>query len=351
VVIVGSLMVIYVAFGGMLATTWVQITKAVLLLVGLLTLSVLTLAEIGFDINELYARAASIHKLGSNVFQPGGLGLSTAQAISLSIALGLGIPGLPHILMRFFTVPNPVVARRSLVLSMVLIAVVHIMVFGILGPAGVAFVTDNPDFVTASGAPRGGTNMVALHLANYLGGGVVFGFIAAVAFATILAVVSGLTVASASALSHDLYANVFFKGRHNERTEKIVFRVACLAIGAVAILLAILFKGQNIIYLTGMLYSIAASACFPILLMSIYWDRLTTAGALAGGYTGLVVSVALILIGPSVWVGVLKHSALITNIDQPAMFSVPAAFVVMVVVSLLTRPAVAPALGTRRAGR
>ncbi len=336
VIIVGALMVTYVAFGGMLATTWVQIIKATLMFLGLFILSVLALAQTGFSLDALYAKAASIHQLGPALFQPGGLNLSTAQAASLSIALALGLPGMPHVLMRFFTVPDPHTARRSLVIGMMVISVAYFLVFLVVGAAGVAFVMGNPDYVTATGAPRGGTNMVALHLASFLGGNILFGVTAAVAFATILAVVSGLTVAAASALSHDLYANVIARGKLNEKREAIVFRISCMAIGVAGILLGIAFEGQNIIYLTGMLFSIAASACFPVLVMSIYWRRLTTAGALAGGYTGLVVSLGTIIIGPSVWVQVLGNPTPIIPIDQPAIFSVPAAFIVMILVSLMT---------------
>jgi cation/acetate symporter len=345
VVIVGVLMVTYVAFGGMLATTWVQIIKAMMLFAGLATLSILSLAQFNFDLGALYDKAASIHNLGADLFQPGGMNLSTAQAASLSIAIALGMPGMPHILMRFFTVPNPVTARRSLVIGMIVAGFAYFMVFFIVGAAGVAFVMNNPDFMNAAGGPRGGTNMISLHISTYLGGNALFGIIAAVAFATILAVVSGLTVAAASALSHDLAANVIARGKMSEKTETLVFRGASFLVGALAILLGIAFHGQNIIYLTGMLFSIAASACFPVLLMSIYWRRLTTAGALAGGYAGLATSLGVIIIGPSVWVSVLHNPAPIIPIDQPAIFSVPVAFIVMIVVSLLTTekaPAGAP---------
>ncbi|MBY0510259.1 MAG: cation acetate symporter [Rhodospirillaceae bacterium] len=344
VIIVGSLMVIYVAFGGMLATTWVQIIKAILMLSGLAVMSILALAHVGWNLDELYSRAASVHKLGEGLFQPGGLNLSVAQAASLSLAIALGIPGMPHILMRFFTVPNPNTARKSLVIGMVFIGLAYTMVFLVLGAAGTAFITGNPDFVDAAGKPHGGTNMVALHLASFLGGNVLFGAVAAVAFATILAVVSGLTVAAASALSHDIYVGVLAKGKKiNEKTETTVFRVSCLVIGGLSILLGIAFEGQNIIYLTGMLYSIAASACFPVLVMSMYWRRLTTQGALAGGYAGLVSSLILITIGPSVWVAVLKNATPILPIEQPAIISVPVAFITMILVSLMTQEAQRPA--------
>jgi len=337
VVIVGGLMVTYVAFGGMLATTWVQLTKAMVLVLGIVLLAVLAMSQVDFSLDGLYAKAAATHQLGLRLFQPGGLGLSPFDGFSLSLAIALGIPGMPHLLMRFFTVPDPNTARRSLAISMIVIGAAFFIVYMVLGPAGVAFVSNNPEFLTEAGAPRGGTNMVALHLARFLGGEVVFGIIAAVAFATILAVVAGLTVAAASAISHDLYAQVFSKGNASERKETIVFRVSCVALGAVSIALGIAFEGQNILFLTGLLYSIAASGCFPILVMSMFWKPLTTSGAVAGGLVGLASSVGLIIAGPTVWVQVLGNPSAIVSISQPAIISVPAAFITMIVVSLLAR--------------
>ncbi len=335
VIIVGGLMVIYVAFGGMLATTWVQFTKAILLVMGVSILAVLALGQTNFSLDELYSRAAEVHTLGLSLMQPGGLGLSTLEAVSLSLAIALGIPGMPHILMRFFTVPDPEAARRSLVISMVVVGSALFIVYMILGPAGVAFITNHGDAMTEAGTVQGGTNMVALHLARFLGGEALFGIIAAVAFATILAVVSGLTVAAASSLSHDLYANVFARGNLDEKREAVVFRVSCLFVGAVGIGLGIAFEGQNILFLTGLLYSIAASACFPVLVMSMFWRPLTTAGAVSGSAVGLALSVGLIVLGPTVWVQVLGNAEAIFPMSQPAIISVPAAFLVMVIVSLL----------------
>lgn len=337
VIIVGGLMVIYVAFGGMLATTWVQFTKAMLLVLGASILAFLALGQTGFSLDELYARATNLHALGLSVMQPGGLGLTTLESISLSLAIGLGIPGMPHILMRFFTVPDPVAARRSVVVSMLVVGGTFVLIYMILGPAGIAFVTNNPNALNDAGTVQGGSNMVALHLARFLGGEALFGIIAAVAFATILAVVAGLTVAAASALSHDLYANVFARGKNNEHQETIVFRASCLLVGVIAIGLGIAFEGQNILFLTGLLYSIAASACFPILVMSMFWRRLTTVGAVAGASVGLGLSVGLIVIGPTVWVQILGNAEAIIPLSQPAIVSVPAAFLTMVIVSLLTR--------------
>jgi cation/acetate symporter len=340
VVLIGGLMVVYVAFGGMLATTWVQVIKAMVLIASLIFLSILIWARADFSLNDLYAKATAIHKLGDNLFRPGGMNMGALQSASLSLALALGTAGLPHILMRFFTVPDEKSARRSLFISMALIGVIYALVFAVIGAAAVVYITGNPEFVSADGVPRGGSNMLALHLASFVGGDMLLGLIAAVAFATILAVVAGLNVAASSAISHDLYANVIARGRVTERQELIVFRAASVVFGGVAILLGIVFEGQNIIYLTGMLFSIAASACAPVLLMSIYWRRLTTVGAITGGSVGLLLSVGLMVLGPTIWVQILGHAKAIAPIDQPAIFTVPIAFITMIVVSLLTREVV-----------
>jgi cation/acetate symporter len=337
VVIVGGLMVIYVTFGGMLATTWVQITKALILTASAALLALLSLQRTGFDLGNLYRQASDVHELGRNLFSPGGMKMSPLEGVSLSMALILGIPGMPHILMRFFTVPDAVSARKSLFIGMSAVGAVYYLVFFIIGPAGVAFLTHNPDFTLPNGGIPGGSNMVALHLARFVGGDVMFGIIAAVAFATILAVVAGLTVAAASAISHDLYACVIRGGKSSEIEERRVFRLASGGIGILAIALGIAFEGQNILFLTGLVFSIAASACFPMLFMAMFWKRLTTAGAVAGGIVGLLLSIGLIVLGPSVWVEVLGHSRPIVAINQPTIISAPTAFVVMIAVSLAQR--------------
>ncbi len=342
VCLVGVLMVLYVALGGMLATTWVQLTKALLLCLGVSLVAFLALAHTGFSIDALYARARDAHRMGGGLLQPGGLGLSPLEGASLAMALILGMPGMPHILMRFFTVPDAVTARRSLTISISVVGFVYYIVVFILGPAGVAFLAGNPDYTGASGMVPGGSNMVALHLARFLGGDIMFGVMAAVAFATILAVVAGLTVAAASAISHDIYAKVIARGAPSERQEQRVFRGASILIGVLGVGLGIAFKGQNILFLTGLVFSIGASACFPILVMAMFWRRLTTAGAVAGGAAGLALSVGLIVLGPSVWVQVLGNAAPVIPLSQPAIVSAPAAFLVMILVSLMTRESPAP---------
>lgn len=337
VTIIGSLMVVYVTFGGMLATTWVQLTKALLLVTGVCVLALLALRHTGFSLDEMYRQAAAVHKLGSGLFLPGGMQLSTIEGISLTLAFVLGIPGMPHILMRFFTVPDATSARRSLAIGITIVGVVYFIVFLIIAPAGVAFLANNPAYSTPSGGVEGGSNMVALHLSRFLGGEILFGVMAAVAFATILAVVAGLTVAAASAVSHDIYAKVIARDNPSDVRERFVFRATSVAIGALGIVLGIAFHGQNILFLTGLVFAIAASTCFPILFMAMYWPGLTTAGAVSGGLVGLLLSVGLIILGPGVWVQVLGHSAPIIPLSQPTIVSAPAAFAVMIIVSALSR--------------
>ncbi|MBM3515458.1 MAG: cation acetate symporter, partial [Alphaproteobacteria bacterium] len=255
---------------------------------------------------------------------------------SVGMAIGFGIIGMPHVLMRFFTVPSPTVARRSMAFALTGMFYVHLLIVMVLGVASVAWITGNPDYIAQNGGLRGGSNMAILHLASYLGGGAMFGFMAAVVFATILAVVAGLTIAASAAVSHDIYSSVIAKGKANDAAEKLVFRVSSIMIGGAGVLLAIAFKGQNIIYITGMVFSIAASACFPVLLLSIYWKRLTTLGAVAGGYVGLILSVGIIIMGPAIWVQILGNARPLFPTDQPAIISMPAAFIVMMLVSLMT---------------
>ena len=337
VVAVGGLMITYVTFGGMLATTWVQIIKACLMIAGVTLLSFLALTKVDFDVNRLFVMAAEKHRLGEGVFQPGGMRMSPFVTASVGMALGFGIIGMPHVLMRFFTVPSPKVARRSMAFALTGMFYVHLLIVMVLGVASVAYITGNPDYIAQNGAPRGGSNMAILHLASYLGGGAMFGFMAAVVFATILAVVAGLTIAASAAVSHDIYSSVIAKGKASDTAEKRVFRAASILIGAAGVLLAIAFKGQNIIYITGMVFSIAASACFPVLLLSIYWRGLTTMGAVAGGYVGLILSVGIIIMGPAIWVQILGNPKPLFPTDQPAIISMPAAFIVMILVSMMTQ--------------
>ena len=341
VMVVGVLMLVYVIFGGMIATTWVQIIKAVLLLAGGTTLALLAMAEFGFSFETLATRAVEAHATGWNIMGPGSMLADPINAASLSLGLVFGIAGLPHILMRFFTVPNAKEARKSVFFATGFIGFFFLVVM-VLGYAAIVIVGTDPQFYVGGdlkGALIGGGNMVAMHLAKAVGGNLFLGFLSAVAFATILAVVSGLALAGASAISHDLYATVLKKGTASEKDEMRVTRIATVGLGIIAILLGILFEKQNVAFLVGLTFGIAASTNFPVLIMAMYWKDLTTKGALAGGFVGLVTALTLVILSPAVWVSVLGNAQAIYPYDHPALFSMPLAFLVIVLVSKLDRSA------------
>ncbi len=326
IILVGLVMIAYVTFGGMLATTWVQIIKAGLLLGGATVLVFLTLMNFGFNPAELF-RQASL-KYSDAVLSPGGFVTNPWDAISLGIALILGTAGLPHILMRFFTVPDAKQARRSVFFATGFIGYFYILTF-VIGFGAMVLV--GQDLI--SGIDKGG-NMAALLLSEALGGQYFLGFIAAVAFATILAVVAGLTLSGASTLSHDLYVSVFKSGKTDEAGEVRVAKIATLTIGALAILLGLVFKGQNVAFTVGLAFAIAASANFPSLLLSILWKKYTTKGAVASILTGAGLAVGLIILSPTVWVDILGNEKAIFPLKNPALFSMVASFLVGIIVSL-----------------
>lgn len=326
VVLVGVLMVMYVLFGGMLATTWVQIIKAVLLLSGASFMAFMVLKFVNFDINLLFSEAIKVHPKGEAIMSPGGLVKDPVSAISLGLALMFGTAGLPHILMRFFTVKDAKAARKSVFYATGFIGYFYILTF-IIGFGAILLVSTNPQFKDAAGELLGGNNMAAIHLANAVGGDVFLGFISAVAFATILAVVAGLTLSGASAVSHDLYASVFKKGNANDKDELRVSKITTLLLGVLAIGLGIVFEKQNIAFMVGLAFSIAASCNFPVLFLSMYWKNLTTRGALIGGSLGLITAVTLMILGPTVWVQVLGNEQAIFPYEYPALFSMSVAFI------------------------
>lgn len=326
VVLVGVLMVMYVLFGGMLATTWVQIIKAVLLLAGASFIAIMVMKSVGFSFNTLFNQAMEVNPKGPAIMRPGGLVSDPISALSLGLALMFGTAGLPHILMRFFTVSDAKEARKSVFYATGFMGYFYFLTF-IIGFGAIVLVGSNPTFKDAAGALIGGTNMAAVHLADAVGGSFFLGFISAVAFATILAVVAGLTLAGASAVSHDLYANVFKQGKATERDELKVSKITVLVLGLVAIGLGILFEKQNIAFMVGLAFSIAASCNFPILILSMYWSKLTTRGAMVGGWLGLLTAVILMILGPTIWVKVLGHAAPIYPYEYPALFSMAAAFI------------------------
>lgn len=332
VVIVGVLMILYVTFGGMLATTWVQIIKAVLLLSGATFIAFGVLYSFDFSFEKMFTEAINTTRdakgmmSGEVIMAPGGLVNNWFDAISLGIALMFGTAGLPHILMRFFTVADAKEARKSVFFATGFIGYFYILTF-IIGFGAIVLISKNPEYLTAEGGLLGGNNMAAIHLSHAIGGNIFLGFISAVAFATILAVVSGLTLAGASAVSHDLYANVFKRGEVNEAQEMKISKIATVCLGVIAIGLGIAFEKQNIAFMVGLAFAIAASANFPVLFLSMYWSKLTTRGAFIGGGLGLLTAIVLVVIGPTVWVAILGNEEPIFGSKYPALISVTTAFV------------------------
>jgi len=386
VVIVGGLMMVYVLFGGMTATTWVQIIKACLLLAGVTFMAFMVMAQFGFSPEALFAKGVAVKALlaanakeaaivaataasaaaaspeaaasaaaalakanamdpaavGLSVMKPGGFVKDPISAISFGMALMFGTAGLPHILMRFFTVPDAKQARKSVFWATTWIGYFYVLIF-IIGFGAITLVLTNPEYAdVAKGVIKGGAgtaNMAAVLVAKSVGGNVFYGFISAVAFATILAVVAGLTLSGASAVSHDLYATVFKKGKADSAKELKVSRITTIALGIIAVVLGIVFEKQNIAFMVSLAFAIAASANFPVLFMSVLWKDCTTKGAVIGGFLGLFSSVALTVVSPSVWevtLGNPKGSAWFPY-TSPALFSMTIAFVSIWLISLLDR--------------
>ena len=359
VVLVGGLMMVYVLFGGMTATTWVRIIKACLLLAGVTFMAFMVMAQFGFSPEALFAKGVAVKtsiaansgkpaeeaaKIGLAIMGPGGFIKDPISAISFGMALMFGTAGLPHILMRFFTVPDAKEARKSVFWATTWIGYFYVLIF-IIGFGAITLVLTNPEFSdTVTGVIKGGAgtaNMAAVLVAKSVGGDVFYGFISAVAFATILAVVAGLTLSGASAVSHDLYATVFKKGKADSAAELRVSRITTLTLGVVAVVLGIVFEKQNIAFMVSLAFAIAASANFPVLFMSVLWKDCTTKGAVIGGFMGLVSSVGLTVVSPSVWEAVLgnpKGSALFPY-TSPALFSMAIGFAGIWIFSLLDRSA------------
>ncbi|MEY3218968.1 MAG: hypothetical protein RIT27_325 [Pseudomonadota bacterium] len=333
VVIVGVLIIMYVTFGGMLATTWVQIIKAVLLLSGATFMAFMVLVHFGFSFENMFKAAISIHKDKGNIMMPGGLVKDPIEAVSLGMALMFGTAGLPHILMRFFTVSDAKQARKSVFFATGFIGYFYILTFIIgfgaivlvLGSGSETYLVRNAEGVITG--LKGGNNMPAIHLAHAVGGDIFLGFISAVAFATILAVVSGLTLAGASAVSHDLYASAFRRGQVDEVQEMRMSKISTFVLGGLAIILGIIFQKQNVAFMVMLAFTVAASANFPVLFMSLFWGGLTTRGAVIGGFVGLLSAVILVVLGPTVWVQALGFAEPIVATKYPAIFTIPAAFI------------------------
>ncbi len=342
VVIVGALMMVYVLFGGMTATTWVQIIKACLLLGGASFMAFMVMMSVGFSPERLFAGAVQIKTdlalgagqtpeeaavAGQSIMGPGNFIKDPISAISFGMALMFGTAGLPHILMRFFTVPSAKEARKSVMWATVWIGYFYLLTF-IIGFGAILFVLTNPSFLEADGGLIGGVNMAAVHLADAVGGNIFLGFMSAVAFATILAVVAGLTLSGASAVSHDIYSSVLRKGNADSATELRVSRITTIALGIIAVILGIAFEKQNIAFMVSLAFAVAASANFPVLFLSILWKDMTTRGAVIGGFLGLISSVLLTVLSPSVWEATLGNPAGSAPFPytSPALFSMTLAF-------------------------
>ena len=354
VVIVGALMMIYVLFGGMTATTWVQIIKAVMLLAGASFMAFMVMAQFGFSFEALFAKAVEVKTMlasqdakliadataagkdvaeaaaakGFSIMGPGSFIKDPISGISFGMALMFGTAGLPHIMMRFFTVPNAKEARKSVFWATTWIGYFYVLTF-IIGFGAIVLVSTNPAFLDVKGGLIGGNNMAAIHLANAVGGNLFLGFISAVAFATILAVVAGLTLSGASAVAHDLYATVIKKGKANSADELRISKITTLALGAVAVILGIAFEKQNIAFMVSLAFAIAASANFPVLFMSVLWKGTTTRGATIGGFLGLISAVGLTIVSPAIWESVMQHpkGSAWFPYTSPALFSIIIGFV------------------------
>ena len=344
VVIVGVLMMLYVLFGGMTATSWVQIMKAVMLLSGATFMALAVLYQFNFNPEALFAKAVEVHAKHGAIMAPGGLIKDPISAISVGMALMFGTAGLPHILMRFFTVPSAKEARKSVGWATTWIGYFYILTF-IIGFGAIVLLVQDPatyyvDGDVAKGL-KGGGNMAAVHLANAVGGNVFLGFISAVAFATILAVVAGLTLSGATAVSHDLFATVFKKGRADSAAELRVSKLTTVALGVISVALGVAFEKENVAYMVMLAFAIACSANFPVLFMSVLWKDCTTRGSVVGGVVGLVSSLGLTVLSPAVWEAVLKYPAGSAPFQyaSPAIFSMTAAFLTIFLVSKFDRSA------------
>jgi cation/acetate symporter len=351
VVIVGVLMMLYVLFGGMIATTWVQIVKATLLLGCATFMALAVLWRFGFSPEALFAGAVDVKTQlaahagtggaaaaakGRSIMGPGNFIKDPVSALSFGMALMFGTAGLPHILMRFFTVPDAKQARASVVWATGWIGYFYVLTF-IIGFGAIVLVATNPAYLDPAGALKGGGNMAAVHLASALGGNLFLGFVSAVAFATILAVVAGLTLAGASAVSHDLYATVLRHGDAERGAELRVSRITVVILGVAAILLGILFEKQNVAFMVSLAFALAASGNFPVLLLSLLWKGCTTRGVVAGGSIGVLLALLLTILSPAIWVTILGHENAVYPFSSPTLFSMPIAFFVIWLVSILDR--------------
>lgn len=349
VLVVGSLMMIYVTFGGMTATTWVQIIKAVLMLFGATLMTFLVLKGFNFNLDAILVEAVDVHPDGRGILAPGSaVSGNPLNALSLGIALAFGTAGLPHILMRFFTVANAKEARKSVIWASSFIGYFYVLTF-IIGFSAIAVLVKHPEYFITDADGNfdminsliGGTNMVAVHLANAVGGDLLLGFLAAVTFATIVAVVAGLALAGAAAISHDLYANVIAKGKASEEKQLKVSKLSTVMLGVLSIILGIVFENQNVAFMVGLAFAIAASSNFPVLVLSMYWRGCTTRGATIGGFIGLISATVWVVLSTTVWVDVFGFAEPITPFPNPGILSIPLAFISIWLFSVMDKSAAA----------
>jgi len=337
IICVSLLMVLYVMFGGMLATTWVQMIKAVLLLAGGAFISVALLSRFGFNIGSLFNASIDIHPKGQAIMEAGGwLKKEPLNVLTVGLTMTFGIMGLPHVLMRFFTVNDAVGARKSVAYATIIMSVFYIFIL-IIGLGSIAILWDNPNYYNEAGELIGGSNMVALHAAKELGGDILFGFISAVAFATILAVVAGLTLAGSAAIAHDLYAVVLKNGDADPEKELKLSRFVVFIIGIISILTAIAFETQNIAVVTTFALALAASVNFPLLLLAMYWKGLSSRGAVIGGFLTFILTLVLIIFSQNVWVEVLGNDKALVPLIYPTVYSMPIGFILIWLFSVLDR--------------
>ena len=332
-VIVSGLVLGYVAFGGMLATTWVQIIKAILLLTGVTLIALLLLTKLDFSFSALLKQATENHPKGEAILSSGVIFNDPIQILTIQISMLFGTVGLPHILMRLFTVPDMRQAKLSAYYASLFIGYFYIALL-VLGFGAIALVYNTPAFFDSNGALIGGSNMAAIHVASAVGGDVLTGFMSAVCFATILAVVAGLTLSGAAAISHDVYAEVLKQGKPDPATELRLTRISVFLIGLAAVLLGIAFQNENVAFIATIPMVVSASVTFPMLLLSLFWSGFTTRGAIGGALVGLVSSIVLIVLGPQVWVSVLGNEQALFPYDYPALFTMPLSFMVMFFLSM-----------------
>ncbi|WP_147534812.1 solute symporter family protein [Bacillus marasmi] len=334
VLIVGTLMTVYVVFGGMTATSWVQIVKAVLLMIGTFIISLIVFSKFDFSVMKMFAEMKAATPLEGSFLNPGNKFKNPLDTISLNLALVLGTAGLPHILIRFFTVKDAVTARKSVVYATWIIGIFYVMTI-FLGFGAAAFV----GFDTIIAADAGG-NMAAPLLAKALGGDFLFAFVSAVAFATILAVVAGLVLTAASAFAHDFYSHIVRRGKATEKEQIIAARWASVGVAVLSIILALFAQKMNVAFLVALAFAVAASANLPIILLTIFWKRFNTTGAITGMLVGLFTALALVAVSPNVWSPEVGKAIFVGNplisLTNPGIISIPVGFLAAIVGTLVS---------------